>query len=150
VDRYDGNQLYNPIWDRRNNLNLVASYTFGRHESWKASARWNYGSGFPFTQNQGFYEQVPFSGGINTDINTVNGNLGSIYGPLNGGRLTDYSRLDLGLTKTWKLDEYQVVKLDMSLTNVYDRDNIFYVNRTTGQEIYQLPLLPSLGVSYTF
>jgi hypothetical protein len=150
VDRFDGVRSYNPIWDRRNNVNLVASYTFGRHDSWKASARWNYGSGFPFTQNQGFYEQIPFSDGINTDITSVNGNMENIYGPLNAGRLTDYHRLDLGLTKIWKLDEHQVVQADLSVTNVYDQDNIFYVNRTTGQQVYQLPLLPSVGLSYTF
>ncbi|MFN8166589.1 MAG: hypothetical protein U0X76_10615 [Bacteroidia bacterium] len=30
-------------------------------------------------------------------------------------------------------------------TNVYDRDNIFYVNRLTGLRIYQLPVIPTLG-----
>ncbi|MEO7080499.1 MAG: hypothetical protein ABIY71_03190, partial [Flavobacteriales bacterium] len=150
VDRYDGQQSYNPIWDRRNNVNLVASYTFGKHESWKASARWNYGSGFPFTQNQGFYESLPFSGGIGTDINSTNGEMAILYGPLNGGRLTDYHRMDLGITKTWKLDEHQVIQLDVSVTNVYDRENIFYRNRVTGTEVYQLPVLPSVGFSYTF
>ena len=150
VDRFDGNMSYNPIWDRRNNVNLVASYQFGKHASWKASARWNYGSGFPFTQSQGFYEDIPFSNGVNTNINSVNGNLGTIYGPLNGGRLTDYHRFDVGMTKTWKLDEHQVVQVDFSITNVYDRDNIFYVNRTTGQVVNQLPVLPSVGFSYTF
>ena len=58
--------------------------------------------------------------------------------------------MDVGMTKTWKLDQYQVVKLDMSITNIYDQENIFYANRTTGQEVYQLPFLPSVGVSYTF
>jgi hypothetical protein len=150
VDRFDGTRTYSPIWDRRHNVNLVASYTFGKHSSWKASARWNFGSGFPFTQNQGFYEQLPFSDGIHTNINNANGNLEVIYGPLNDGRLTDYHRLDLGVTKTWKLDEHQQMQLDLSVTNVYDRDNIFYVDRFTGKTVYQLPLLPSLGFSYTF
>lgn len=150
VDRFDGTKTYNPIWDRRHNVNLVASYTFGRHDSWKASARWNYGSGFPFTQNQGFYERMPFNDGINSDINNTNGDLAIIYGPLNGGRLTDYHRLDLGITKLWKLDEHQVIQLDLSVTNSYDRDNIFYRDRVTGKEVYQLPVLPSVGFSYTF
>lgn len=150
VDRYNRTQSYNPIWDRRHNVNLVASYTFGKHDSWKASARWNYGSGFPFTQNQGFYERIPFDDGIWTDINSTNGDLAIIYGPLNGGRLTDYHRLDLGASKTWKLSEHQVLELDLSVTNVYDRDNIFYRDRVTAKEVYQLPVLPSVGVSYSF
>ena len=37
-----------------------------------------------------------------------------------------------------------------SITNVYDRNNIFYVNRVTGESIYQFPILPSMGVSYKF
>ncbi|MCI1753127.1 MAG: carboxypeptidase-like regulatory domain-containing protein [Flavobacteriales bacterium] len=150
VDRFDGENTYNPIWDRRNNVNLVTSYTFGKHESWKASARWNYGSGFPFTQNQGFYERLPFSNGTSTDITSANGDLAIIYGPLNGGRLPDYHRLDLGITKTWKLDEHQVVQADISITNAYDRENIFYSDRVTGSRVNQLPFLPSVGLSYTF
>lgn len=150
VDRYDGRQTYNPIWDRRNNVNLVVSYTFGRFDSWKASARWNYGSGFPFTQNQGFYEQMPFSNGVGSNINNTNGDMGLIYGPLNEGRLPDYHRMDLGLTKIWKLNEHQVVELDFSVTNTYDRENIFYFDRTTSTRVDQLPILPSVGFSYTF
>lgn len=150
VDRWDGHQTYNPIWDRRHNVNLVASYTFGRHESWKANARWNYGSGFPFTQNQGFYERLPFSNGIYSDINAANGTMGIIYGPLNGGRLTDYHRLDLGVTKTWKFSEHQSLQMDLSVTNVYDRKNIFYRDRLTGKEVYQLPVIPSVGFMYSF
>jgi hypothetical protein len=150
VDRFDGENTYNPIWDRRNNVNLVTSYTFGKHESWKASARWNYGSGFPFTQNQGFYERLPFTNGTSTDITSANGDLAIIYGPLNGGRLPDYHRLDLGITKTWKLDEHQVVQADISITNAYDRENIFYSDRVTGSRVNQLPFLPSVGLSYTF
>jgi hypothetical protein len=37
-----------------------------------------------------------------------------------------------------------------SVTNVYNRNNIFYKNRITGKEIYQFPFLPSLGMSYKF
>ncbi len=133
VDRYDGIRTYNPVWDRRHNVNLVASYSFGKFSSWKATARWNFGSGFPFTPTQGFFEQVPFNDGIDQDLGSTNGNLGVIYGDLNSKRLPDYHRLDLGLTKTWKLDEHQVVQLDFSATNVYDRRNIFYYDRVTAQ-----------------
>ncbi|MCO5274345.1 MAG: carboxypeptidase-like regulatory domain-containing protein [Flavobacteriales bacterium] len=150
VDRFNGKQTYNPIWDRRHNVNLLASYTFGKHDSWKVNARWNYGSGFPFTQNQGFYERMPFSNGTYSDLLSANGELAVIYGPLNGGRLTDYHRMDLGATKTWKLDERQMVQLDLSVTNVYDRKNIFYRDRLSGKEVYQLPVIPSAGITYSF
>jgi CarboxypepD_reg-like domain/TonB-dependent Receptor Plug Domain len=150
VERYDGAQSYRPVWDRRHNLNLVVSYTWGTHDSWKASARFNYGSGFPFSQTQGFYGQLPATGGIGTDITQVNADLALILGPLNAGRLPDYHRLDLGVTKTWKFSERSLLELDLGATNVYDRDNVFYVDRVRGKRVDQLPILPSAGVSYQF
>ena len=150
VTRWDGTQEYRPIWDRRHNVNLVVSYTFGKFNSWKANARWNYGSGFPFTQTQGFYGQDPFGGGVGTDITQNNPDLSTVYGPLNGGELPYYGRLDLGLTKTWKLDDRQTIQLDLSCTNTLDRQNIFYFDRVRYQRVNQLPLLPSIGFSYTF
>lgn len=105
----------------------------------------------PFTQTQGFYGQDPFGGGVGTDITQNNPDLSTVYGPLNGGELPYYGRLDLGLTKTWKLDDRQTVrKLDLSCTNTLDRQNIFYFDRVRYQRVNQLPLLPSIGFSYTF
>ncbi len=150
VTRDDGRIEYAPIWDRRHNVNLLASYTFGRFDSWKASARFNFGSGFPFTQTQGFYEGDPFYGQIGTDYWSSNGDLTTIYARLNDGRLPDYARVDLGLTKTWKLDERQTVQVDAGVTNALDRDNIFYFDRVRYRRVDQLPILPSLGVSYSF
>lgn len=150
VDRFDGIQEYNPIWDRRHNVNLVLSRSFGKFEAWRANIRWNYGSGFPFTQTAGFYGSIPFNGDINTDIVTSNADLATIFGPLNQGRLPDYHRLDLGLTRQWKFDEHKMLELDLSVTNSYDRQNIFYFDRVRFERVDQLPLLPSVGLSYKF
>ena len=43
-----------------------------------------------------------------------------------------------------------VLEIIGSITNVYDRNNVFYVNRVTGESIYQFPILPSMGISYKF
>lgn len=150
VDRWDGTRSYNPVWDRRNNVNLVASYAFGKFEAWKVNARWNFGSGFPFTRTQGYYGSTPYNGDVNFDYTTSNADLAIIFGPLNEGRLPTYHRLDLGVTKTWRLDENQQVELDLSLTNAYDRQNIFYFDRIRFERVDQLPFLPSFGVSYKF
>lgn len=150
VDRFDGLVSYNPVWDRRHNINFVASHSFGKFNSWKANLRWNFGSGFPYTQTQGFYGSVPFNGDINTDYTTSNADLSILFGQLNQGRLPTYHRMDLGITKIWRLDENQQVELDLSLTNTYDRANIFYFDRVRYQRVDQLPLLPSAGVSYRF
>ena len=150
VERYDGNVEYNPIWDRRHNLNLLASYVFGKFDSWKASARFNFGSGFPFTQTQGFHEGNVFAEGIGTDYWTTNGDLETIYAKLNDGRLPAYARMDLGLTKTWKLDERRQIQVDLGVTNALDRQNIFYFDRVRYTRVDQLPILPSIGASYSF
>ncbi len=150
VDRYDGFQTYNPVWDRRHNVNLVASYAFGKYDAWKVNVRWNYGSGFPFTPTQGYYGSTPFNGNINTNYLTSNADLAVIFGDLNSKRLPDYHRMDVGVTKTWKLDEHKQIDLDLSVTNIYDRQNIFYFDRVRFERVDQLPLLPSAGISYKF
>ncbi|MBK9536051.1 MAG: TonB-dependent receptor [Flavobacteriales bacterium] len=150
VDRFDGIQTYNPVWDRRHNLNAVISQSFGKFDSWKVNIRWNYGSGFPYTQTQGFYGGVPFDGDINTNVTTSNASLQTIFGPINNGRLPDYHRLDIGITKDWRFDENKTLQLDLSLTNTYDRENIFYFDRVRYQRVNQLPFLPSAGISFKF
>jgi len=49
-----------------------------------------------------------------------------------------------------ELKNKNVIEVIASVTNVYNRNNIFYVNRVSGKEIYQFPLLPSFGLSYKF
>ncbi|MBL0125857.1 MAG: hypothetical protein IPP83_00035 [Flavobacteriales bacterium] len=150
VDRFDGIQEYNPIWDRRHNVNLLVSYAFGKFDAWKASVRWNYGSGFPFTPTAGFYGSVPFNGDINTNYANSNANLSTIFGNLNSNRLPDYARVDPSVTKTWRFDEHRSLELDLSVTNTLDRQNIFYFDRIRYERVNQLPLLPSAGISYRF
>ena len=150
VDRFDGIQTYNPIWDRRHNLNMVASYAFGKFDAWKVNVRWNFGSGFPFTRTQGFYGSVPFNGDINTNYATSNADLTTVFGPLNDGRLPAYHRMDIGVTKTWRFDENKSLQLDLSVTNTYNRENIFYFDRVRYERVNQLPFLPSAAISYRF
>ena len=147
IKRYEGENEYFPHFDRRHNINLVSSFSFGKKDSWKADARWNLGSGFPFTQTQGFYENIPFSDGINTDYTSENGELEIVYAELNKGRLSYYHRLDLSLSKTIEISKNTILEITASVTNAYNRNNIFYINRITDERIYQLPLLPSGGIS---
>ena len=150
VTRYDGIIQYPPHFDRRHNVNLVGAYTFGKDLNWEFSTRWNLGSGFPFTQTQGFYEKIPFHDGINTDYTTANGELGIVYGPLNQGRLPYYHRLDMNVKRLFVLGDYTNLEVTLSVTNVYNRNNIFYFDRIRYERVDQLPLMPTLGVSLTF
>lgn len=151
VTRDDGQQNYPPHFDRRHNVNFLASYQFGRDLGWEASIRWNLGSGFPFTQTQGFYEDLNLTGGIDVDYISQNGNLAIIYDDeLNGGRLPYYHRMDLSLKKTWLTGVNSKLEASASVTNVYDRKNIFYFDRIRYTRINQLPILPSAGISFSF
>jgi hypothetical protein len=143
-------QHYYPHFDRRHNVNLVGTYRFGSQMTWEISARWNFGSGFPFTQTQGYYEKNTFKNGIYSDYINNNGELGIIYGNLNEGRLPTYHRLDLNFKKRFYLSEVSKIDIDLSLVNVYNRKNVFYRDRITGEVVYQLPFMPSLGITWAF
>lgn len=150
VNRFDGVQTFPTVFDRRHNVNLLGTYKFG-DGSWEAGARWNLGSGFPFTKTQGFYSDYNFLDGINTDYISENANLGIIYDEeRNGGRLPYYHRLDLSLKKKIEISRNMSLEAVASVTNAYNRNNIFYFDRVTYSRVDQLPILPSLGLTFTF
>ena len=149
--RWNGFESYNPVFDRRHNINLVASYIFGKKKDLEINCRWNLGSGLPFTPNAGNYQAENFNGGVTTDYVTNNPNtVSQLLGTFNSVRLPFYHRLDITIKKQFNFKNKTVLELIGSVTNVYNRNNIFYVNRVTGKEIYQFPILPSFGVSYKF
>jgi hypothetical protein len=151
VTRDNGKQQYYPNFDRRHNLNIVGAYNFGKNLSWEASTRWNFGTGFPFTRTQGFYPFNNFYDGITTDYLTSNSTLGIIYEEkLNAGRLPFYHRLDLGLKKHIDLKKHLSMDIAVSVTNTYNRANIFYFDRIRYTRVNQLPILPSLTLGLNF
>jgi hypothetical protein len=150
VTREDELIEYSPVWDRRHNVNFLVSYTFGKKLDWEMNVRWNYGSGFPFTQTQGFYENINLSGDLGSNFTTSNGTLGTAYGQLNNGRLPDYHRLDMNLKKTIVTGERSLLEFTAGATNVYNRENIFYFDRIKFERINQLPILWNLGANFKF
>ena len=149
VNRNDGEQIYPTNFERRHNVNLLVSYLFGHN--WELGVRWNYGAGFPFTLTQGFYGQNNLLSGIDSDVLSGNPDLGIIYSEKrNSGHLPDYHRLDMSLKKTIVLGKNLNLELLASVTNVYNRENIFYFNRVTYTRVNQLPILPSLTVKLDF
>ncbi len=150
VTRYDGVRDYFPNFDRRHNANLVVSYSWGKNGAWSANGRWNFGSGFPFTQTSSYYEQLPTNSGIGSNYVNGNGSIGILYGDINQGRLPYFHRLDLSVQRTFTLSKNSKIDAVAGLINVYNRANIFYFNRTTYQRVNQLPILPSLGLNWSF
>ena len=145
-------QTYPTPFDTRFNANAVVSYTAGKKKDWELSTRFNIHSPFPFTQTQGFYENLNFTNaGLATNPLTQNGSLSVLYAnAINGGRLSWYHRLDLSAKRHIALKNKTSFDATFAITNVYDRNNIFYVNRITNERVYQLPLFPSINVTYNF
>lgn len=155
-DRWQGNTAtgevlnYPPNFDRRHNVNLVASYTFGKKRNFELNVRWNYGSPFPTTPTQGYYPAINFNNNLNYDYTTSNATLGYLPGDLNSVRLPDYHRLDIGIKYRYNWTEKVILEISGGATNVYNRENIFYVNRFTFERINQLPILPNVNLSLSF
>ena len=150
VERTDELQTYSPHYDRRHTVNLLATYALGAWREWEVSARWTFGSGFPFTQTQGIFQQLLFPSYIASDYTQENGQLSLHYGDLYKGNLPSYHRLDVGVKRKFSLSTHSILELSLSATNVYSRENIFYFNRTTFERVNQLPILVYFGATMTF
>ncbi len=150
VTKTDAFETYAPHFDRRHNLNIVASRIFGKDKSWTFDMRWNYGSGFPFTETQGYYENINFEDGINTDITQSNGDLGIYYADYNRGQMPDYHRLDVSIKKKITFSKNSIMETTLGISNLYDRANIFYYDQLTDSRINQLPFMPSIGANWQF
>ena len=143
-------QTYAPHYDRRHNVNVLINYQMGQSRDFEISVRWNYGSGFPYSPTASMVEMLDFSNGINSDFISQNGTLTTIYGDLNSKRLPNYHRLDISAKKRFDIGKRSILEINLSVTNVYNRNNLFYWNRITSQRVDQLPIMPSLGITYTF
>jgi len=152
VNRFDGEQDYPTIFDRRHNVNFLTSYTFGPRRDWMLSVRWNLGSGFPFTKTQAFFDDISFLDGVNTEYETQNpDDIGIIYSETrNGGRLPYYHRLDVSAQKKFYISDNVNVETVISISNTYDRENIFYFDRVRFERVNQLPIIPSVGIRLNF
>jgi hypothetical protein len=132
--------VYYPRYDSRHNVNLGFEVDLGN--GWQASAVWVYNTGLPFTETMGFYDKFQF------DELYTPGQIYEFYEPfrilrdINLGRLPDYHRLDLNLSKKFQLG-FLRFSIDASIINVYDRKNIFYFDRETGERVNMLPFLPT-------
>ncbi len=148
--RWDGIREYAPVFDRRHNINVVASYNFGKHKEWELGARFNFGTGFPFTPTAGFYPGINFQNNINYNYSTSNANLSYIPGDLNSRRLPVYDRMDVNLKYKTKLREHLDFEGTLGATNAYNQNNIFYYDRITARVKKQLPIMPNINLSLSF
>ena len=72
------------------------------------------------------------------------------YGDLNSNRLPWYSRFDISVKRKFVLGENSILEANFSVTNLLNRENIFYLDRVSQERVDQLPIMPSLGASLSF
>ncbi len=150
VVRQDEKITYNPHFDRRHNLNLLFGYKFGKDRKYDLKIRWNIGSGFPFTQTNGLYEDLTLMGQSMQQDVSANGSTGVWYGEVNGGRLPWYHRLDISVHREWDLKKSRSLKASIGLINAYNRANVFYFDRVEYERINQYPIMPGFGLIMDF
>ena len=130
--------LYYPKYDARHAANIIVELNIGN--GWIASSIWNFTSGYPFTEMIGFYDKYFLTNIYSSGQGSGEFNPYAYLGDKNIGRLPAYHRLDLSLIKRLTL-LYANIELGVSIINVYDRANIFYFDRNTGEVVNMLPFL---------
>ncbi|MCX7607219.1 MAG: TonB-dependent receptor [Bacteroidia bacterium] len=147
---------YFPLWDRRHTANLVGTYRWGggistprtRESIWEVSVRWTLGTGLPFTQTLGFFEKLLLLQGSQSPYPIQQGQLAILLSPnYNAARLPAYHRLDITLKRRWRIGPAFVLEANGTLLNVYNRPNLFYIDRITARRYNQLPILPTVGLT---
>ena len=138
-----GDYIYYPRYDSRHGVNVNLNYNLGG--GWTAGAVWNFNSGLPFTKINGYYDKLYINDFLNSWYSANNFLPYTLLGDRNIGRLPVYHRLDLSLSKIFKLGSLKL-STDFSIINVYNRKNIFYFKRETGERVNMLPFLPTATV----
>ncbi|MBR9976260.1 MAG: TonB-dependent receptor [Bacteroidetes bacterium] len=148
TERTVGDFTYNPRYDRRHSLNIILGWKPAA--GWDVNLRWEYGSGLPFSQIIGYYDRLLFNGLFDgRGYIDEQGEPYTMLGAKNSGRLPTYHRMDVSVSKAFQFEWVRLVA-EASVLNVYDRNNMFYYDRTTGERIDMLPFLPTVNLRVEF
>ncbi|MBE2280622.1 MAG: TonB-dependent receptor [Ignavibacteriaceae bacterium] len=134
---------FHPRYDNRHALNLILGVNPG--DGWNMNISWSFSSGRPYTPLDGYFYKMRVSD-FWSQWYLFNGfSPGSLYGDKNSERFPFYHRLDLNISKAFTF-YFMRLTLDFSIINIYDRKNIFYFDKETGERVDMLPFLPSLSL----
>jgi hypothetical protein len=135
-------QRYHPPQDRRHQLNALTTLDLA---GFRASARWQFGTGLPFSRPIGFDEAFDFTHEL-PDVDTNVGTTRMLLDRPFTGRLPTMHRLDVSLGRGFELP-FGRVTAAIGAINAYDRQNMFYYDLFTGRRVDQLPLAPYASVT---
>jgi hypothetical protein len=138
---------YAPRYDRTHSVNLLA--VVRPFTGLSVSLRWEYGSGFPYSQTLAFYNKLSLDEFFLQPFQLEQGSPYAVLGPKNAARLPSYHRLDVSASYSFPISSLRG-SAGLSLINVYDRHNIFYFDRKTGQRFNMLAFFPSATMSVEF
>lgn len=132
---------FRPAHDRRHQLNLVMNVKTAIAD---VSARWQFGSGLPFSRALGFDGFVLMEG--NVDVLEEEGSRRVIFEQPYKGLLPTYHRLDLSAEREVALTTKARLTIHAGVINTYDRSNLFYLDVFTLRRADQLPFIPTVGL----
>jgi len=143
----NGNLTYTPRYDRRHSLKLLGSVR--ATQAWDISTRWEFGTGLPFTPSVASYSRPGFNDYIRYPVPYDQGTPYISLGEKNSQRLPTFHRLDLSTSYRLQLDRFRV-SVGGSIVNVYDRRNVFYIDRRTGRRVNSLSIFPSATLTVEY
>lgn len=135
-------QSYHPPHDRRHQVNALVSLDIA---GFGASARWQLGTGLPYTRPLGFDEAFDYTLRL-WDVHASVGTPRLILDRPFTGRLPVVHRLDVSLERELDLS-FGELRVQAGVINAYDRRNMFYYDLFTGRRLDQLPLAPYAAVT---
>jgi hypothetical protein len=133
----DSVQTYHPPQDRRHQLNALASVDLA---GFRTSARWQFGTGLPFTSPIGFDEAFDVTSAL-PDVSNAVGTTRMLLDKPFTGRLPMMHRLDVSVERGFDLP-FGRLTAQVGAINAYDRRNMFYYDLYTARRVDQLPLAP--------
>ncbi len=155
--RYEAMQETLPVWfgtdrvsfrpphDRRHQLNALARFSVWGFD---VSARWNLGSGLPYSRIRGFDGFLLLDGPI--DVGQVAGESRVIYDRPFDGLLPAYHRLDISVERIFQYRDDSFITVQVGVINAYDQKNLFALDIFTLRRNNQLPLIPTAGIKFEF
>ncbi|GAB5536009.1 MAG: carboxypeptidase regulatory-like domain-containing protein [Rubricoccaceae bacterium] len=130
---------FRPGHDRRHQVTLVAA---GPVMGVDLSARWQFGSGLPYSRALGF--DVFLEPTSSPDLFNDPGQARVLYERPFNGVLPTYSRLDLSADREFDIGP-AILTAQVGVINAYDRRNLFAFDIFTLRRSDQLPIIPTFG-----
>jgi hypothetical protein len=148
LDENGREQAFRSKFDRRVTLNVVHAWRINR--KWSLNSRFTLASGQPYTQVFGSGE-IELPSGLRWTFQEK--------GELNAVRLPDYQRLDTAVTRRFTFRGWDM-RAYLQIVNLTNHENVFNYFWTSGdtdkrkpgkrEKIAMLPILPSLGIDFSF